>query len=56
MIKAAKLIDDKRLLVDCFLLETKLIYETNNIGKARASLTACKANANLIHVPQFLNA
>lgn len=39
--ESAKEIDDKRLLVECFLLESQLIYESHNLMRAKASLTAC---------------
>lgn len=50
----AKLIDDKRLLVECFLLESKLIFESHNLTRAKASLSACRASANLVHIPSNL--
>lgn len=56
MIKIGKEVDDKRLLVDSFLLESRIIFESNNIGKARGSLTAARANSNLIHIPASLSA
>ena len=56
LITKGKEIDDKRLLVDCFLLESKLIFQSRNVGKARAALTACRANANQIQIPGSLNA
>jgi hypothetical protein len=56
LLKVGKDVDDKRLLVESFLLESRIIFESNNIGKARGSLTACRANANLIHVPASLTA
>lgn len=48
LLKVGKDSDDKRLLVEAFLLESKIIFESKNIAKARASLTACRANANQI--------
>lgn len=40
---SAKEIEDKRLLVESYLLESKLIYESHNLTRAKASLTACRA-------------
>lgn len=48
---SAKDIDDKRLLVEGHLLESKLIYESRNLAKAKAALTACRANSNMIQIP-----
>lgn len=56
LILTGKEIDDKRLLVEAFLLESKIIFESKNIGKSRASLTACRANANQIQVPRLIQA
>ena len=47
----AKDIDDKWLLVDGHLLESKIIFESRNLAKAKAALTACRANSNLIQIP-----
>jgi 26S proteasome regulatory subunit N6 len=43
-------------LVEVYLLESRIIFESSNIGKARGSLTACRANANLILIPGALSA
>lgn len=56
VIKEAKDVDDKNLLVESFLLESKLIYESKNIAKAKASLTACRTNANKIYINPILQA
>jgi 26S proteasome regulatory subunit N6 len=56
LIKQGKDSDDKRLLVEAFLLESKIIFESKNVGKARAALTVCRANANQIQVPSSLSA
>lgn len=56
LIKKGKEIDDKRLLVESFLLEARIIFESGNIGKARGALTASRSNANMIHLPGFLTA
>lgn len=51
VLESAKQIDDKRLSVEAHLLEAKLIYESHNYARAKASLTASRASANLIHIP-----
>ena len=56
MTESAKDIDDKRLLVECFLLESKLIFESHNLTRSKASLTACRASANMVHIPSILQA
>ncbi len=56
VLENAKEIDDKRLLVEGHLLESKLIYESNNLQKAKASLTACRASANLVYIQPLLQA
>lgn len=56
VIKEARDVDDKNLLVEGYLLESKLIYETKNIPKAKASLTACRAHANKIYIQPVLQA
>lgn len=56
VIEEAKETDDKNLLVEAHLLESKLIYETRNIAKAKATLTAARANANKIYVQPTLQA
>ena len=56
VIKEAKDVDDKNLLVESHLLEAKLIYESQNIAKAKAALTACRANANKIYIQPVLHA
>eukprot|EP00918_Siedleckia_nematoides_P063507 GHVU01138251.1.p1 GENE.GHVU01138251.1~~GHVU01138251.1.p1 ORF type:complete len:264 (-),score=87.78 GHVU01138251.1:479-1270(-) len=48
--------DDKLLLVEAHLLESKLLYSVKNIAKAKAALTACRTNANAIHCPPLLQA
>lgn len=56
VLESAKEIDDKRLSVEAHLLEAKLIYETHNFARAKASLTASRASANLIHIPSTIQA
>ena len=41
--------DDKLLLVELYLLESKINYKVRNYAKAKASLTASRANANNVY-------
>jgi 26S proteasome regulatory subunit N6 len=41
--------DDKLLLVELYLLESKINYRIKNFAKAKASLTASRANANNVY-------
>jgi len=41
--------DDKLLLVELYLLESKINYKVKNYAKAKASLTASRANANNVY-------
>jgi 26S proteasome regulatory subunit N6 len=54
VLENAKDIDDKRLLVEGHLLESKLIYEKKNLPKAKASLTTCRASANMLYIQPLL--
>ena len=42
--------------MESHLLESKLIYEKHNLPKAKASLTACRANANMVYIKPTLQA
>lgn len=54
VLENAKEIDDKRLLVEGHLLESKLIYQKNNLPKAKAALTTCRASANMVYIQPLL--
>ena len=50
----ARKIDDKHLLVEVQLLESRVFFA--NYAKSRASLTACRAAANAIYCNPLLQA
>lgn len=56
LIKEIKKVDDKILLVEVYLIESKLEYRIRNLPKSKAALTAARTNANSIHCPPLLQA
>jgi 26S proteasome regulatory subunit N6 len=56
LLRDVKKLDDKLLLVEIHLIETKTHFAVEHMPKAKAALTACKTNANAIHCPPLLQA
>ncbi|XP_003383208.1 PREDICTED: 26S proteasome non-ATPase regulatory subunit 11-like [Amphimedon queenslandica] len=56
LLRELKKIDDKALLVEVQLLESKAYQKLGNVSKSRASLTSAKTTANGIYCPPKLQA
>eukprot|EP00922_Rhytidocystis_sp_ex-Travisia-forbesii_P023226 GHVS01034107.1.p1 GENE.GHVS01034107.1~~GHVS01034107.1.p1 ORF type:complete len:516 (+),score=74.90 GHVS01034107.1:145-1692(+) len=54
VLKEVKKLDDRLLLVELHLIESKIYWTTRNIAKSKAALTAARTNANAIHCPPML--
>jgi len=56
VLKEVKKFDDKLLMVEVFLLESRVYYQLQNLPKAKGALTSSRSCANAVYCPPLLQA
>lgn len=56
LLRELKKLDDKALLVEVQLMESRVYYRLGNLQRARAALTSARTTANGIYCPPRLQA